>query len=146
MIRMIALTLSLLLLTSSAFAADEKTDQPNDAPRIVITIPAQTPAASRPSALVPMYFGLTVLQAYDGYTTIRGVAGGAAEQNPLVGGLAKQPAAFFALKALSTATTIWAAEQLWRQHHKTQAIVTMAIANAAMGFVAARNASVLRAR
>jgi len=148
MIRMIALTLTVLLCASSTFAADEKKDnQPVDgAPRIVITIPAQTPETTRPAALVPLYLGLTALQAYDGYSTLRGVGGGGIEQNPLVGGLAKQPAAFLTLKAVSTLTTIYAAEQLWRQHHKTQAIATVVVANAVMGVVAARNASHLRSR
>ena len=141
MIRMIALTLALLLASSSAFASDEKIEPNGAPPRIVITIPDQTPATMRPAALMPMYVALTGLQAYDGYSTLRGVARGATEQNPLVGGLSRQPAAFMTLKAVSTLTTIYAAEQLWRQHHKTQAIVTLAVANVTMGIVAARNAS-----
>jgi len=150
MIRMIALTLTLTLLVpaSSLYAADEKKDEhPADgAPRIVITIPDQTPATVRPAALLPMYVALTGLQAYDGYSTLRGVGRGGSEQNPLVGGLAKQPAAFLTLKAVSTLTTIYAAEQLWRQHHKTQAIATLLVANVTMGIVAARNASKVQPR
>ena len=46
---------------------------------------------------------------------------------PLVGGLAKQPAAFWTVKALSTVTTIYFAEQLWRQNKRKQAIVTMVL-------------------
>jgi hypothetical protein len=147
MIRTIALTLTLLVLASSLYAADEKDEHPADgAPRIVITIPDRTPATVRPAALLPMYVGLTGLQAYDGYSTLRGVSRGASEQNPLVGGLSKQPAAFLTLKAVSTLTTIYAAEQLWRQHHKTQAIATLVVANVTMGIVAARNASMLQPR
>ena len=142
---MIALTLTLLVPASSLYAADEKKDEhPADgAPRIVITIPDQTPATVRPASLLPMYVALTGLQAYDGYSTLRGVGRGGSEQNPLVGGLAKQPAAFLTLKAVSTLTTIYAAEQLWRQHHRTQAVVLMAISNGVMVAVAARNASVI---
>src|SRR5947209_3776176 len=105
MIRTIALTLTLTLLVpaSSLYAADEKKDEhPADgAPRIVITIPDQTPATVRPASLLPMYVALTGLQAYDGYSTLRGVGRGGSEQNPLVGGLAKQPAAFLTLTAVS---------------------------------------------
>jgi hypothetical protein len=93
-----------------------------------------------------MYVSLASLQAYDGYATLRGVRAGATETNPLVGGLAKQPAAFWTVKALSTVTTIYFAEQLWRQNKRTQAIVTMVVANAVMGVVAARNMSVLKSR
>jgi hypothetical protein len=89
---------------------------------------------------------LAGLQAYDGYSTTRGVKNGATEANPLVGSLASQPAAFWTVKALSTVTTIYFAEQLWRQHKRGQAIMTMVVANAVMGAVAAHNMSVVRAR
>ena len=93
-----------------------------------------------------MYVSLAALQAYDGYATLRGVRGGATEMNPLVGGLASQPVPFWALKAVSTVTSIYFAEQLWRQHKRGRAIATMVVANAVMGAVAARNASVLKAQ
>jgi Domain of unknown function (DUF5658) len=141
---------TLLLLTgfvaasTPAFAQDEvKSDLKEEgAPRIQINIPQ----ATRPSALPAMYVSLAGLQAYDGYSTLRGVRAGATEANPLVGGLAGQPAAFWTVKALSTVTTIYFAEQLWRQHKRGQAIMTMVVANAVMGAVAAHNMSVVRAR
>jgi hypothetical protein len=143
-------TVTLLLLTgfvaSSApvFAADDAKSDPKAAaaPRIEISVPRVT----RPSALPAMYVSLASLQAYDGYTTLHGVRAGATETNPLVGGLASQPAAFWAVKALSTVTTIYFAEQLWRQRKRGQAIATMVVANAVMGAVAARNTSVLKSR
>jgi hypothetical protein len=141
---------TLLLLTglvaasTPAFAQDEvKGDSREEgAPRIQINIPQ----ATRPSALPAMYVSLAGLQAYDGYSTLRGVRAGATEANPLVGGLAGQPAAFWTVKALSTVTTIYFAEQLWRQHKRGQAIATMVAANAVMGAVAAHNNAVLRSR
>jgi len=147
-VRMKIITLVLLtgLIASStpAFAADEaKNEAKNEgAPRIEINIPQ----ATRPSALPALYVSLAGLQAYDGYSTTRGVRNGATEANPLVGGLAGQPAAFWTVKALSTVTTIYFAEQLWRQHKRGQAIVTMVVANAVMGTVAAHNMSVVRSR
>ena len=133
------------LVASSApvLAADDTKNDPKDAgPRIEIIVPP----ATRPSVLPAMYVSLAALQAYDGYSTLRGVRAGATEMNPLVGGLASQPAAFWTVKALSTVTTIYFAEQLWRQHKRGQAIVTMVVANGLMGVVAARNASVLKSR
>ena len=143
------ITTLLLLLgfaasTTPVFAADAAQSDLKDvsAPRIEITVPETT----RPSALPTMYVSLASLQAYDGYATLRGVRAGATETNPLVGGLAKQPAAFWTVKALSTITTIYFAEQLWRQNKRKQAIMTMVVANAVMGAVAARNVSVLKSR
>ena len=141
---------TLLLLTglvassTPAFAQDDaRSDSKEEgAPRIQINIPQ----ATRPSVLPAMYVSLAGLQAYDGYSTLRGVRAGATEANPLVGGLAGQPAAFWAVKALSTVTTIYFAEQLWRQRKRGQAIVTMVAANAVMGAVAAHNNAVLRSR
>ena len=151
-VRMKIITLVLLtgLIASStpAFAADDaqreaKNEAKNEgAPRIEINIPQ----ATRPSALPALYVSLAGLQAYDGYSTTRGVRNGATEANPLVGGLAGQPAAFWTVKALSTVTTIYFAEQLWRQHKRGQAIMTMVVANAVMGAVAAHNMSVVRSR
>jgi len=134
----------LMVSSTSAFAADDvKSEVKGEgAPRIEINIPK----ATRPSALPAMYLSLAGLQAYDGYSTIRGVRNGATEANPLVGGLASQPAAFWTVKALSTVTTIYFAEQLWRQHKRGQAIMTMVVANAVMGAVAAHNMSVMRGR
>src|SRR5258705_4027994 len=144
--RITTLLLLVGLGTSSTpvFAADAPKSDPKDAgtPRIEITVPEMT----RPAALPVMYVSLAGLQAYDGYATLRGVRAGATETNPLVGGLAKQPAAFWTVKALSTVTTIYFAEQLWRQNKRKQAIVTMVVANAVMGVVAARNVSVLHSR
>jgi hypothetical protein len=141
---------TLLLLTglvaasTPVFAQDDaRSDSKEEgAPRIQINIPQ----ATRPSMLPAMYVSLAGLQAYDGYSTLRGVRAGATEANPLVGGLAGQPAAFWAVKALSTVTTIYFAEQLWRQRKRGQAIVTMVAANAVMGAVAAHNNAVLRSR
>ncbi len=103
-------------------------------------------ATDRPGALAPMYVSLASMQAYDAYSTLRAVSHGAVEQNPLVGWAAGQSAAMWSLKAVSTATTIYYAERLWRTHKKTQAIVMMVVANGTMAAVAAHNASVLRGR
>lgn len=104
------------------------------------------PMDTRPSVLVPLYVGLAGLQAYDGWATIDGVRGGATETNPLVGGLASHPVAFWSIKAVSTVASIYGAETLWRTHHRGQAIALLVVANGVMAAVAARDASVLKLR
>ena len=123
-------------------------------PRIVMMPPAppaqqvqvQELQPTRPASLPALYATLIGLQAYDGYTTLRGTSRGGSETNPLVGGLARQPAAFWTVKAASTVASIYFAEQLWRQHHRTQAVVLMIVTNGVMGAVAVRNASILSRR
>ena len=123
-----------------ARAADQ---QATDQPRVIVRVAPLEQATNRPSPLIPMYVGLAGLEAYDGISTYRGTHDGARELNPLVGGLVGQPAALWTLKAVSTASTIYFAEQLWRNHHPIKAIVTVAVANGAMAVIAAHNASVL---
>jgi hypothetical protein len=103
------------------------------------------PPTARPPLLPPLYLSLAGLQAYDGYATLHGVTRGGRETNALVGGLTGTPAAFWTVKAGSTALTIVLAERLWRTHHRGEAIATMVVANGVMALVAARNASVLHA-
>jgi Domain of unknown function (DUF5658) len=114
-----------------------------DQPRVTAFLSPGEPATSRPPALMPLYAGLAGLEIYDGLSTFRGLHNGATEQNPLAAGLVGQPAVFWTLKAATTVSTIYFAEQLWRQHHPVKAIMTVAIANGAMALVAAHNASVL---
>jgi hypothetical protein len=133
----VAVVLSALALNATPlFAADQ------DAPGIP-TIQITQPQESRPRALPALYVGLSALQIYDGYSTLRGARHGASETNPLVGGLATQPVAFWTVKAISTAASIFLAEQLWREHHRTKAVVIMIIADGVMAAVAARNASIV---
>jgi uncharacterized protein DUF5658 len=140
-----ALLLCALVLLISARATAADPPQEDQRPFVIASVTTE-PATVRPSALVPMYLGLAGLQAYDGYSTFRGVQRGGSEQNPLVGGLANQPAAFWTLKAVSTLSTIYFAEQLWRTHHPAKAIVLMVVANGTMAYVAAHNASWLAKR
>jgi hypothetical protein len=58
--------------------------------------------------------------------------------------LVKQPALVIAAKAAVTVATIAAAENLWRTHHRTHAVVLLVVTNGVMAAVAANNASVLR--
>ena len=103
-------------------------------------------AAKRPGLLIGMYAGSGLLQAYDTYSTLAGVKANKVELNPLMSEMVKNPPVFIAAKSAMTLVTIFAAEQLWRQGHPGKAIALMAVSNALMAAIAARNASVLHTR
>jgi hypothetical protein len=99
---------------------------------------------ARGAALPVLYGTLAGLQAYDGWSTVKAVRLGATEANPAVAGIASHAPAMWAVKAGATLVSIYAAERLWRQNRRTEAIVTMIAVNGAMAMVAAHNASVLK--
>lgn len=106
--------------------------------------PVEISADRRPSVLPVLYVTLDALQVFDGYSTTTALGRGAHEANPMTAGVAGNSAAFWAVKAGSTAASIWFAERLWKTN-RVGAIVTMVAVNGMMASVAARNASVLKA-
>jgi len=132
-----------LLVPATARAADDQNAP--DGTKTVNRTATTVPASQRPAMLAPLYVSFAGLQGYDGYTTLHGVSAGARESNQIVGGLASKPAAFWAVKAGSTALTFLVAEQLWRNHHRREAVAAMIISNGLMAYVAANNAGTLRA-
>lgn len=92
----------------------------------------------RPAALPLMYVTLGALQGLDVYSTRRALSTGADEANPLMQKAAGNSGAMLAVKALSTAGTIYFVERAWKKNRKG-AIVTMAIINGAMAAIAANN-------
>jgi hypothetical protein len=101
----------------------------------------RAPEPKRPSALVPMYASLVTLQALDFVSTSRALSSeGAYEANPVMRGVVGSPAAFLAVKAGTTAGTIWVAERM-RKKHPVRALVFMLSTNAAMAAVVAHNMS-----
>jgi hypothetical protein len=101
---------------------------------------------SRGRMLPALYVTFAALQAYDGYSTTVGLAHGARESNGAVAGVAGRPAAFWAMKGGATLLSVYAAERLWKQHRRGQAIAMMVVSNVVMAAVAANNASVLHAQ
>jgi hypothetical protein len=110
------------------------------------SLPAVHVGDSSRGVLPALYVSLAGLQAYDGYSTIRGLRQGAVETNGIVKGVAGNPAAMWAMKAGVTTASVVIAERLWKQNRRTAAIVTMVATNGLMAVVAARNAAVLRAQ
>jgi len=102
--------------------------------------------ATRGPVLPGLYIGLIGLQAYDGYSTIRGLKQGAVESNAFMSRLANHPGPLWAAKGGAAFMSIYASERLWRQHRRGQAIALMVVSNGIMVAVAASNASVLRAQ
>jgi hypothetical protein len=112
------------------------------------TVPAL--AADGPSVparglvLPALYVSFAGLNAYDAVSTTDALKHGAVEANPLLGGISGRPAALWLMKGGVTAASIFAAESMWRQGHRRQAIVLMIATNSIMAGVAAHNASVIR--
>jgi hypothetical protein len=138
----LASSLSVFLVAVPAFAAESggpAADQTG--PSIVISA---GPHASRGPILPVLYGTLAGLEAYDGWSTVRATTHGASEANPVLVGLASNSGAMWAVKVGSTMASIYAAESLWRRHHRAEAVVMMVVVNGAMATVAVRNASVIR--
>jgi Domain of unknown function (DUF5658) len=145
--KLLALLTVMTLMPATLRAADDKIgDEGVAAERATLSLFASPSLSTgRPMALPALYGTLAGLQIFDGYSTVTGLRRGATEANPIVGGLAGNPAAFWSLKAASTGVSIYFAERLWKRGRRGQAIAVMLASNAVMSAVAARNASVLKA-
>jgi hypothetical protein len=105
--------------------------------------PVAAAEAGRPRILPALYVSLTVLQAYDAYSTTVGLSRGAGELNPVMRGIAGNSMTLWTVKAASTAGSIWIAERLWKRN-RTAAILGMVVVNGVMLSVAAHNTDTLR--
>jgi hypothetical protein len=145
------ITMSSVCVLPEIASAQEPTDRP--VLNVKMTAPPSgnwqgvpvSPAVRGP-ALPSLYVSLIGLQAYDGYSTSRGLKQGAVESNSFMSGLASHPGALWAAKGGAAFVSIYTAERLWRQHRRGQAIALMVVSNSIMAAVAASNASVLRAQ
>jgi hypothetical protein len=93
---------------------------------------------TRPSVLPAMYAALGALQAFDIYSTRRALGAGATEANPLARPTVGNSGAMLAVKALSTAGTIYFTERAWKKNRKG-AVVLMAAINGVTAAIAIRN-------
>lgn len=99
---------------------------------------------TRGGALPLLYASLIGLQAYDGFSTSRGLRKGAVESNAMMASLVKHPVSLWGAKAGTAFASIYLAERLWKQHRRGAAIAMMVVSNAMMVGVASNNAKVLR--
>ena len=97
---------------------------------------------SRPLALPALYLSLAAFQAFDAYSTVRGLSRGAQESNPMMQHVAGNTVGFVALKAATAVVPMVLAERMWK-HNKVGAITLMIVANGVAAAVSANNAQVL---
>jgi hypothetical protein len=93
---------------------------------------------SRPKALPTMYATLGLLQALDIYSTRNAIDAGGRELNPAMRKASGNSGAMLAVKALSTAGSIYFAERAWKKNRKG-AVVLMAVINGVTAAVVANN-------
>jgi hypothetical protein len=139
------LMLALVVSPMSAVAADETAAPAFTSLETTPALPIADPV-SRPAVLPALYASYAALQVYDAYSTKQALAHAARETNPLMQQVVGKQSVFWAVKASATATTILAAEHLWRKNNKKGAIAVLVASNAVAAVVAARNASVLRSQ
>src|SRR4029077_15105018 len=81
------------------------------------------------ATLVVLAAASSSLQAYDAYSTLTALSGGAVEANPAMRAVARHPAALVALKAGVATSSIVAGAHLWKQHHRKAAVILLGITN-----------------
>jgi len=84
-------------------------------------------------------------QALDVVSTMRAIERGHTETNPLMRDVAGRPAAMVAVKAGSTAATVWLVRRLAKRN-RVAAVATMVAIDAAYAAVVARNFHVAQRR
>lgn len=94
---------------------------------------------ARPAALPVLYVGYGVLQGVDLWQSGRLVDSGARELNPVMAGATGHQAAMIAVKAATTAGTLYFVERLWKNDHRVAAIVTMVAVTGVSAAVVAHN-------
>lgn len=95
-----------------------------------------THPASRPASLTALYAGFVGLQVLDARTTSGAVSRGARETNPLLG--QNNQARIWAVRAASTASTIYFVERMWKKN-RVGAVLLMAGINGGYAAIAAHN-------
>ena len=95
-------------------------------------------SGARPSVLPAMYASLGALQALDIYSTRRALKAGGTELNPVMRKSAGNSGAMMAVKALSTAGSIFFTERAWKKNRKG-AVILMAVMNGVTAAVVANN-------
>lgn len=96
------------------------------------------PQLKRGAALSTLYVSYAALQALDAASTFRALDNGAVEANPLLKGVASNRGAMLAVKAGTTAATLYLTERLWKKN-RTAAIALMVCANSAYAAIVAHN-------
>jgi Domain of unknown function (DUF5658) len=97
--------------------------------------------ASRPAPLIPLSTSFVAMQGLDIFSTSKAVSAGAQEANPLMQPVAGKSVASIAVKAASTAGSVFFTERAWKQNRKG-AVVLMTTLNIATATIVAHNTQV----
>jgi uncharacterized protein DUF5658 len=124
-------------LTATAVSTQRPVILPN------ITHGPRSVTIQKRTVLFPMFASLAALQAYDAYSTITGLNRGLVEANPMMQGVTGNAMALVGVKAGTAALSIYAANRLWTQHHRTAAVALIAASNVLSSFVAVHNAAAI---
>ena len=100
---------------------------------------------TNPSLRVGLYVSFATLQALDAHSTMRAIAAGGREANPLMGGIASNSAALLTVKAGTAAATIYLAERLGKKK-PLASLVMMAALNTAYATIVSHNYAIARGR
>ncbi len=94
---------------------------------------------SRPSGLPPLYVAFAGLQVLDAHSTLWAPRDATREVNPLMGALIDHPSLMYAVKVGTTTGTVYLAERLWKDGHRTASIALMVGVTSACTVVVASN-------
>lgn len=114
---------------------------PAGADQIQRLVVPPVPVPKRPGStalLTSLYVSTVAMQALDVHSTWSAMRAGAVEANPMMAGVARNRAAFIAVKAGVAATTVLAAQKLARRN-KVAAIVTLVAINSAYAYIVNHN-------
>jgi Domain of unknown function (DUF5658) len=100
-------------------------------------------SVKRPGILPMLYVSLAGMQALDAYTTLAALNAGGREVNPVARRLTRNAGSLLSLKAVSTASTIYFMERLWKSH-RLRAVFVLSAINAGTVAVAVRNMRTVR--
>ena len=103
------------------------------------------PSRERPRVLAPLYISFVALQVMDADSTADAIRAGHGEANPFMTRAAHHTGTMVAVKAISTAGTIYAVEKLWRRN-RVAAVVVMAAINTGYAAVVTNNYARARGR
>ena len=141
------MTIAGLSFSSVAFAAETETEEKQSAvlqmadvirtATVIAPIPVIVPQAKRPALLPALYVSLGAMQAWDVRSTSIALKAGAHEANPAVR-FTGSTGSMIALKAVTTASTIFFAERRWKKN-KVGAVVLMIAINGATAAVSMHN-------
>jgi hypothetical protein len=133
-----ALITAMLILTVIAPSATAAENEPAavDLSAASLTVVFQ-PEPRRPAPLMGLYAGFIGLQVLDARTTTGALSRGARETNPLL--RSGHSGTTWAVKAASTASTIFFVERIWKKN-RIRAVLVMAGINGGYAVLAAHNA------